>query len=71
MKLIRTCREVTALALRAEDEALPLGDRLAVMLHLPICKACTRFKAQLGLMRAASQQWRRYSETLGETASED
>ena len=62
MKLIRTCREVTELALRAEDMRLSVGERLAVRLHLPICKACTRFQAQLALMRRASAQWRRYSE---------
>ena len=66
MKLIRTCREVTQLALRAEDEPLPFGDRLAVRLHLPICKACTRFQAQLALMRRATDQWRRYGEQFGE-----
>lgn len=63
MKLIRTCREVTALALRAQDEALPFGDRLGMRLHLHICKACTRFKQQLALMQRATAQWRRYSES--------
>ena len=62
MKLTLSCREVTTLALRAQDEALPLGDRLGVRLHLCICKACTRFKKQVELMQRATQQWRRYSE---------
>lgn len=63
MLLRRTCREVTALALRAEDQALPWRERLAMRLHLMVCKACPRFAAQLALMRSASARWRRYSES--------
>lgn len=62
MMLRRTCKQVTHLVLQAEDRALPWRERLAVRLHLLVCKACPRFVAQVALMRRASRQWRHYSE---------
>jgi len=58
----RTCKEVTHLVLQAEDTALPLADRLAVRLHMVVCKACPRFVEQVVFMRKASARWRQYSE---------
>ena len=60
--LRRSCREVTRLVLAREDRALPWADRVAVRLHMQICKACPRFEKQVALMRGAMQQWRGYSE---------
>ena len=57
----RTCKEVTHLVLQAEDKALPLADRLAVRLHMYVCKACPRFVKQVVFMRRASERWRGYS----------
>lgn len=62
MPLRRTCKQVTALVLSAEDRALPLVERLAVRLHLYACTACTRFTGQVKLMRKATARWRSYSE---------
>ena len=62
MILRRSCKEVTHLVLQAEDEALPLADRLAVRLHMYACRACPRFVKQVVFMRRASERWRRYSE---------
>lgn len=62
MLLRRTCKQVTALVLSAEDRALPLVERLAVRLHLYACTACTRFTGQVKLMRKATARWRHYSE---------
>ena len=62
MKLRPNCREVTEMVLLAEEKPLSLGDRLAVRMHLLICKACPRFLKQVQLMRRASQRWRHYSE---------
>jgi len=58
----RTCKEVTHLVLQAEDKALRLPDRLAVRLHMVVCRACPRFAQQVELMRKASARWRQYSE---------
>jgi len=61
--LLGTCREVSALVLRAEDRRLPLKQRLAIRLHLMACDNCVRFTRQVALMRQASATWRRYSES--------
>lgn len=63
MMLRRNCREVTRLVLQAEEQALSWHERLAVRLHMVVCKACPRFAAQVALMRRASARWRHYSET--------
>lgn len=62
MKLMRNCREITTLVLQAEDRSLGAGERLAVRLHMLVCKACPVFGRQLQLMRRASQRWRQYTE---------
>ena len=58
----RSCKEVTALVLRAEDDRLSLRERAAVRFHMLICRACPKFAQQLDLMRRASARWRQYSE---------
>lgn len=63
MLLRRSCKQVTHLVLQAEDRALPLRERLAVRLHMLVCKACPRFADQVALMRSASRRWRQYSES--------
>lgn len=62
MKLRRTCREAAALILAREDRVLPLPDRLALRMHLMVCKACPRFADQVRLMGEAMGRWRRYAE---------
>jgi len=51
MKWMATCREATELASRAMDERLPLSSRMALRLHLAICRNCAQFSAQLQEMR--------------------
>lgn len=51
MKWITTCKETTELASRAMDEHLPFADRVALKLHLAMCKNCARFAQQLQEMR--------------------
>jgi hypothetical protein len=51
MKWMPTCKETTELASRAMDERLPFGDRMAMRMHLAICKNCMRFTLQLQEMR--------------------
>ena len=58
----RTCKEVTHLVLQAEDKPLRLSDRVAVRLHMLICRACPRFVEQMIFMRKASARWRQHSE---------
>lgn len=51
MKWMTTCKETTELASRAMDEALPFSERVALRLHLAVCKNCARFSHQLHEMR--------------------
>lgn len=51
MKWMTTCRQATELASRAMDQQLPLSSRIALRLHLAICKNCARFNRQLQTMR--------------------
>ncbi len=58
----RTCQEVTAMLIAREDQRLPLVDRLALRLHLSVCKNCPVFERQVLTMRSQLQQWRNYTE---------
>ncbi len=59
----RTCRQVTEMVLRSEDQALRWHERVAVRLHMQICEACPRFLKQVQFMRGAMGRWRKYSES--------
>ena len=60
--LRRTCKEVSALLIAREDRALPRVERMALRLHMMMCKACPTFERQLLTMRNAMKQWRSYTE---------
>jgi len=62
MKLNPDCREVTQLVLQGLDRKLSPAERLAVRMHMLICKACPRFERQVALMQRAMGAWRRYNE---------
>lgn len=66
LKLIRNCREVTALVLAGEDRRLAAHERLAVRMHLMACDGCTQFQQQMAVMRRALQRWRSDDERDGE-----
>ncbi|MEO7549393.1 MAG: zf-HC2 domain-containing protein [Ramlibacter sp.] len=61
MILRRTCKEVAALLIAREDRDLPLPDRVALRLHMTVCRACPAFERQLLTMRQALGRWRNYS----------
>jgi anti-sigma factor ChrR (cupin superfamily) len=42
-----TCRDVTALSVDAAEGRLSLGQRLAYWMHLALCAACRRYRAQM------------------------
>ena len=60
LPLMRTCKEVTALVIAREDRELPLAEKLALRMHMAICKACPTFERQVMTMRNAMKQWRNY-----------
>lgn len=51
MKWRVSCKESTELVSRAMDERLSFADRLAMRMHLAICRNCARFARQLQDMR--------------------
>jgi hypothetical protein len=55
MRWLTTCKETTELVSRAMDERLSFGDRMAMRMHLAICKNCLRFTRQLQDMRRLFQ----------------
>jgi hypothetical protein len=57
-----TCREVTRLILEREERRLGPLERIAVRLHLGICRMCTRFDGQVRLMNRAMARWKAYAE---------
>ncbi len=58
----RPCKEVAALVIAREDRALNTSEKLALRIHMHICKACPHFEQQILTMRSAMRQWRNYSE---------
>ena len=47
------CRDMAALVSLAHDSELTRSQSFAVNLHLLYCRACRRFKRQLGIMQDA------------------
>jgi hypothetical protein len=60
--LRRTCRQAAALVIAREDRALSLPDKVALKLHLLVCKTCPKFENQVLTLRAAMGRWRHYAD---------
>ena len=48
-----TCKEVTRLVSQGEDRKLAFGERVALRLHLAICRGCRNMSAQLRFLHLA------------------
>lgn len=59
MSWINNCKETSVLVTRSLDARLNLRDRMAMRLHLLICKNCARFARQMHLLRG----WLRNEDT--------
>jgi hypothetical protein len=55
MEAIMTCKEVSTRIARAEMEGAPLMRRLALWLHLAMCRHCRVFQHQLVAMGRAAR----------------
>lgn len=62
LPLMMSCRESARLLSGRIDRRLSLTERMALRLHLAICKVCPVFDRQLQLMNRAMGTWRAYSE---------
>jgi hypothetical protein len=54
--MIRSCHEVHRLVAEEFDRELPFWTRFRIRVHLLACDACTNFKRELTLLRAAMQK---------------
>ncbi len=57
----RSCREVARLLTLREERPWTWRDRIAVRLHMQICKACPKVERQIELMKQAMGRWRSYA----------
>ena len=53
-----TCKEVSRLVSRRQDEPLPFGDGLRMWLHMLLCHACRQFERQAAALRDAMRGYR-------------
>lgn len=48
-----TCKDATALVSRSMDSPLPWRQRMALRVHLALCRLCNRYERQLRVLRRA------------------
>lgn len=52
------CKQATQLMSQSQDRELSKRERLALRLHLLICKGCNNYNKQLAFIRQAMQRFR-------------
>lgn len=53
--MMLSCREVSHLVSQGLDRKLGFGERVAMRLHLAICRGCANFSRQMEFLRQAAQ----------------
>ena len=61
-----TCEEASRLISESLDRKLPMGRRIALRIHLLMCKLCPRFLQQMLFLKEASDH---YKEEIEEDSS--
>lgn len=51
-----SCKEATELMSQEQDRPLGLAERLGLRLHVLICSACSNYRRQMGVLRAACRR---------------
>jgi hypothetical protein len=54
--MMLTCKEATRLVSQGLDRKLPFGQRVALRVHVSICKGCRNARAQLEFLRTAMRK---------------
>jgi hypothetical protein len=54
--MMLSCKETTRLLSQGEDRKLAFGERVALRVHLAICKGCRNVNTQLKFLRSAVKQ---------------
>jgi hypothetical protein len=52
-----SCREMSFLISKSMDERIPLRHRLAIRVHVMMCRFCSRYKRQLQMLRTFMQHY--------------
>ena len=55
--MLLSCKETTRLLSQGEDRALGFGERVALRVHLVICKGCRNVGAQFKFLRVAMHEY--------------
>lgn len=53
-----TCREATELMSQGHDRRLSLAERVALRMHVLICRGCRATERHLAFLRTATSAWR-------------
>ncbi|MGH8766491.1 MAG: zf-HC2 domain-containing protein [Burkholderiales bacterium] len=51
-----SCKEATQLVSQGMDRRLGFGERIALRLHVAICRGCRNFMRQVGFLRKAMER---------------
>jgi len=62
--MMLSCKEAMRIVSQGEDRELSLGERVALRLHVTICRGCRNAGRQLRFLRLAAQRLSR-GEALG------
>lgn len=54
--MLLSCKETTRLLSQSEDRSLGFGERVALRVHLAICKGCRNVNAQFRFLRLAVKE---------------
>jgi Putative zinc-finger len=60
--MMLSCKETTRLLSQGEDRGLAFGERVALRVHLAICKGCRNVNAQFKFLRLAVERLARNEE---------
>jgi hypothetical protein len=52
-----SCKEATELMSQEQDRPLGLAERLGLRLHMLICSACSNYRRQMRVLRAACRRF--------------
>jgi len=60
-----SCKETARLLSQGEDRDLGFGERVALRMHLAVCKGCRNVGTQFRFLRRAVQELSRHDEEPG------
>jgi hypothetical protein len=58
VKLHLTCRDSVQLIVASEDRALTTSEKVALRMHLWMCRKCPKFLRQMQIIRRMLDRWK-------------